>query len=296
MKNIVGAVLMFVGAIFFSTKAIMVKLSYLHEVDAITVLTLRMLFSLPFYVVILILNRKKLLEAKANLTQKDWINVVIMGITGYYIASIFDFVGLQYVTAGLERLIVFIYPTIVVILSAIFLKKKIGRTEYIALALTYFGVFIVFFDKAVVAQNNVWLGSALIFVSAFTYAVYLIGTGQLTPKFGSVNFTALSMLVSTLVIFIHFLVVSKVNTLFVKKEVLWLCVNMAIFSTVIPSFMIAEGIRLLGSGKASIVASVGPVSTIVLAYYFLNESFGLIQFIGTILVLTGVLFVSLKKN
>lgn len=296
MKNIVGAALIFIGAVCFSAKAVMVKLSYLHEVDAITVLTLRMLFALPFYLIILFLNRKKLSEVKSTITNKDWINVAIMGIVGYYLASIFDFKGLEYVTAGLERLILFIYPTIVVVLSAVFLKKKIGKTAYIALGLTYLGVFVVFFDDAVVTQNNVWLGTACIFGSAVTYAIYLIGTGQLTPKFGSVNFTALSMIVSSVAVFIHYLFVGKVEHLFANKEVLVLTLNMAIFSTVIPSFLIAEGIRRIGSGKASIVASVGPISTIVLAYFFLNEQFGLIQFAGTVLVLAGVIIVSVKKE
>jgi drug/metabolite transporter (DMT)-like permease len=296
VKNILGAVLIFVGAVCFSAKAVMVKLSYIHAVDAITVLTLRMLFSLPFYIVVLYLNRKKLEEAKTTLTKKDWINVVVMGVVGYYLASIFDFVGLEYVTAGLERLILFVYPTLVVVLSAIFLKKKIGKTEYIALGLTYFGVFIVFFDDAVVTQKNVWLGTLLIFGSALTYAIYLIGTGQLTPKLGSVNYTALSMIVSTVVVFLHYFIVADVKNLFANKEVLWLTLNMAVFSTVIPSFLIAEGIRLMGSGRASIVASVGPVSTIILAYFFLDESFGWIQFAGTVLVLAGVLTVSIKKK
>jgi drug/metabolite transporter (DMT)-like permease len=294
MKNIIGAILIIIGAVCFSAKAVMVKLSYLHEVDPITVLALRMLFSIPFYVVILFLNRKKLEESKASLTRRDWINIVLMGVVGYYLASIFDFIGLSYVTAGLERLILFIYPTLVVIISAVFLKKKIGKTEYIALLLTYLGVLIVFFDDAVVSQKNVWLGTAFIFASALTYAIYLIGTGQLTPKLGSVNYTALSMIVSSVAVFIHYLIVGKIENLFANKDVVWLTLNMAVFSTVIPS--LAEGIRLMGSGRASIVASIGPVSTIVLAYYFLNESFGLIQFVGTVLVLAGVLFVSLKKN
>jgi len=295
MKNILGAVLIFVGSVFFSAKAVMVKLSYIHDVDAITILTLRMLFALPFYIVILVWNRKRLLEAKDTITKKDWINVLIMGIVGYYLASIFDFKGLEYVTAGLERLILFIYPTLVVILSALFLKRKIGKIEYFALGLTYLGVFIVFFDDAVVSQTNVWLGSLFIFGSALTYAFYLIGTGELTPKFGSVNYTAISMIISSVVVFLHYLLFADATKLFANKEVLWLALYMAVFSTVIPSFLIAEGIRIIGSSRASIVASVGPVSTIVLAYFFLNESFGLIQFFGTILVLVGVITVSIKK-
>jgi len=296
MKNILGALLVFIGAVCFSAKAVMVKLTYTHAVDAITVLTLRMLFSLPFYIVILFWNRRKLMESRAMLTNKDWINLVIMGVVGYYLASIFDFIGLEYVTAGLERLILFIYPTIVVILSALFLKKKIGKTEYIALGLTYFGVLVVFLDDAVVVQKNVVLGSLFIFGSALTYAFYLVGTGQLTPKLGSVNYTALSMIISSLAVFIHYLCVGgKIPKLFENKDVLILTVNMAVFSTVIPSFLITEGIRLMGSGRASIVASIGPVSTILLAYIFLGESFGWIQFAGTVLVLSGVLIVSFRK-
>ncbi|HSZ25912.1 MAG TPA: DMT family transporter [Cytophagaceae bacterium] len=296
MKNIVGAMLMFVGAVFFSAKAVMVKLTYQYEVDAITVLTLRMLFSIPFYIGILFLNRNKLKEANAILSKNDWINVVVMGVLGYYLASIFDFIGLEYISAGLERLILFTYPTLVVVLSAFFLKKKIGKIEYIALGLTYIGIVVVFFDNTIISQKNIGLGTVFVFGSALTYAFYLIGTGQLTPKLGSVNYTALSMIVSALAVFIHYVAVANIGDLFSNIEVIKLTLIMAIFSTVLPSFMIAEGIRLMGSGRASIVASVGPVSTIVLAYFFLNESFSLIQLAGTVLVLVGVLTVSVKKS
>jgi len=273
----------------------MVKLSFLEGVDSITVLTLRMLFSLPFYLAVIIINAKELKKTKETLSTKDWGTLVFMGVVGYYLASIFDFEGLTYVTAGLERLILFVYPTLVVLLSALFLKKIISKTAYIALGLTYLGVFIVFIDDAVVSQPNVWLGSLFIFGSALTYAIYLIGTGQLTPKFGSINYTALSMIISTIAVFIHYAVVADVGLLFSNSQVLLLCLLMAVFSTVIPSFLISEGIRIIGSSRASIVASVGPVSTIVLAYFFLGESLGGIQLIGTLVVLTGVLIVSLKK-
>jgi drug/metabolite transporter (DMT)-like permease len=296
MKNLWGALLVFVGAVCFSAKAIMVKLSYLHQVDAITVLALRMLFALPFYMIILFFNRKDFNKVRKNISTKDWGLVALMGFVGYYLSSIFDFVGLEYVTAGLERLILFIYPTMVVILSAVFLKKKMGKVEYTALGLTYLGVFVVFFDDAIVSQQNLWLGVAFIFASALTYALYLIGTGELTPKIGTVNYTAISMILSGLAVFIHFLVSHDLRHLFANQEVVVLAFNMAIFSTVIPSFMIAEGIRLMGAGRASIVASIGPVSTILLAYLFLNEPFGWIQAIGTVLVLAGVILVSVKKK
>ncbi len=263
MNNLIGAFLVLIGAICFSAKAVLVKLTYLHDVDTITILTLRMLFALPFYLVILFLNRKRLKSASVLMTKRDWINVIVMGVIGYYLASIFDFIGLKYITAGLERLILFVYPTLVVILSAVFLKKKIGFTEYLALALTYLGIAVVFLDGAIVTQNNLWLGSSYIFAGALAYAFYLVGTGEISPKLGSINYTALSMLVSTFAVFIHYLLVQKTFNIFTDVKVLWLTFYMGIFATVIPTFLIAEGIRRIGAGRASIIASIGPISTII---------------------------------
>ncbi len=296
MKNLKGAILVFIGAIGFSSKAVLVKLSYLGSVDAITILTLRMLFALPIYLFVLYLNRRRLKIVSGSLASKDWFNILIMGFVGYYLASIFDFIGLQYITASLERLILFIYPTLVVVLSAIFLKKKISSIECLSLGLTYIGIIIVFFENSIATQANIWIGTFFVFSAALAYAFYQIGSGELIPKFGSINFTALAMVISSVAVFIHFLCFKNISSLFVSSDILWLAFYMAIIATVIPTFFIAEGVRILGAGQASIVASVGPISTIILAYIFLGESFGLLQLLGTILVLSGVLVVTLKKN
>ena len=292
-KNIVGASLVFIGAILFSAKAVMVKISYGYHVDAITILMLRMVFSLPFYLVIFYFNKHKIKEA--NLTRKDWITIFAMGIIGYYMASIFDFIGLQYVTAGVERLILFIYPTLVVIISAIFLGKKISAKSYIALALTYAGIAFVFMNDLSFEQKGIWFGVMCIFGSALTYAIYLIGSGELIPKLGVVCFTSLSMMISSVTVIIHYMISKDISQLDLSKEVVYLGISMAVFSTVIPSFLISAGIGFLGSSRASIVASVGPVSTIVLAYFFLDENFSFTQLAGTILVLFGVFMVSTSK-
>lgn len=295
MSAFKGFMLALVGALLFSTKAIFVKLCYRYNVDYTTLLVLRMFISLPVYVVILLLPRYRTITN--GISKKEWFQIIAMGILGYYLASAFDFAGLQYVTAGVERLIVFIYPTLVVVLSALFLKKKFGRIEIFSLLLTYGGIALVFisgdFDSK---MDNFWLGSLLVFGSALTYAMYLIGSGEIIPKLGAITYTGVSMIVSTIVIGVHFLITNEIQDLILPAPVYGYSILMAILSTVLPSFMIAEGIRLLGSGKASIVASVGPVSTILLAWYFLDEDVSSVQIIGTALVVSGVVLVGKAKK
>lgn len=294
MSRFTGFIFVFLGAILFSTKAILVKLVYKHDVDYATLLVLRMFFALPFYIAILSLPQYR--KVTSEIKGKQWYQVIFMGIAGYYLASIFDFAGLKFVTAGMERLILFIYPTLVVLISAIFLKKKIGQIEIVSLLLAYGGIALVVLTDDMGAQKNLWLGTILIFGSALTYAIYLIGSGELIPKLGTVTYTAISMIVSTIVIGIHFLITNKISDLVLPSEVYILSVLMAIFSTVLPSFLISEGIRRVGSAKSSIVGSIGPVSTIILAWIFLGEDISGIQIMGTILVLGGVLLVSTTKK
>jgi drug/metabolite transporter (DMT)-like permease len=289
-----GSALAFMGAICFSAKAVMVKMAYVYKVDALSLLSLRMLFSVPFFLIIAIYSNKK--NPGANLTKKDWLMVVLLGITGYYLASLFDFVGLQYINAGLERLILFIYPTLVVILSAIFFKKKIGKKEYFALLLTYAGILIVFMNDLNFSQKNILLGIVLIFGSALTYAVYLMGSGELIPKLGSMRYTSYAMIISTMAVLLHFEFANDNSLWHFSYQVYWLSLVMAIFSTVIPGLLLSEGIRMIGSGKASIIGSIGPVSTIMLAYIFLDEKITFYQILGTVLVLAGVLTVSSNKK
>ncbi len=293
LKNFKGALFVFLGAICFSIKAILIKLAYGYAIDAVTLLTLRMAFSLPFFLAVPFLYRKK--ESHEPASKKDWIFIILLGILGYYVASIFDFWGLQYVTASLERLILFIYPTIVVLLSAVFFKKAVTKTILIALLLTYLGIFIIFSDTTLKVQHNIVLGSAFIFVSAFTYAAYLVGSGKLIPKIGSVLFNTYAMIVSCIAVIIHFAIAQPSNLFQLSAEMYGYGFAIAIISTVIPTFLIAEGINLIGSSKASIIASIGPVITILLGYLLLGEPVTMMELVGASFVMCGVLFISYGK-
>lgn len=291
----IGAISVFIGAIAFSGKAIMVKLVYQHEVDYITLLALRMGFSLPFFLIIAFFSKPVI--AGSEFRPKDFFGLFFLGLIGYYLSSIFDFAGLQYVTASLERLILFIYPTLVVIMSAIFLKKKITPIIYLALALTYVGIFIVFYPELQLMPSNLLSGSILIFLAAFTYALYLMGSGSLIPKFGVILYTCYVMSIASIAVLIHFLISTDLHSLHLDNDVYFYGAAMAIFCTVLPSFLISYGIKLIGAGKAAIIGSVGPVSTLIMAYVFLGERITFVQLMGTTFVLAGVIIVgSLGKK
>ena len=294
-KSLIGALLVFTGAVLFSSKAVIVKLAYRHEVDPVSLLALRMLFSLPFFLLIGFFSGRK--ENQVSLKRKEWVNLLLLGIVGYYLASLFDFQGLQHITAGLERLILFVYPTMVVLITAVVHRKPINRNKLIALGLTYIGIFIAFaFDVNLQGQKNIVVGALLIFASAFTYALYLFGSGSMIPKVGTIRFTSYAMSISSVVVIAHAFYVNGLAIWDFSSEVYLLSLLMAFMATVIPSFLISGGIKMVGSDNASIIASVGPVSTIILAWLFLNETISMSQVCGTAFVLAGVLMISLKKN
>lgn len=296
-KELIAAALVFLGAIFFSGKAVLVKLAYRYDIDSISLLTLRMIFSLPVFLVTAWFSKNTKKSIAQPLTVKDWLYLLFLGIAGYYLASLFDFMGLHYITASMERLILFVYPTLVLVLSAIFLGKKINRVQYAALALTYVGIVLAFAEGlSISGDKNFIHGSVLIFLSALTYAIYLIGSGNMLPRLGTMRYTSLTMCAACVTIIIHHAIVYQLDLFHFPAPVYWLALAMAIFSTVLPSFLMSEGIRVIGSGNASIIGSIGPVSTIILAYIFLGERLGWLQWIGTALVIAGVLFITILKN
>ena len=283
-----------VVAFLISTIAIMVKLAYRHPVDPVSLLALRMLFALPIYLSVAWFSKSK---GNSPVRSKDYVYISLFGVMGYYVASLCDFLGLQYVTAGLERLILFIYPTLVVLISALFLSRPINKKQWLALGLTYGGILITFVDPYTMADNkNVWLGSSLIFVAALAYAVYLVGSGSMLPRIGTLRYTSLAMSAACIAVLVHHGIAAGWQLFHFTAPVYWLALMMAILATVLPSFLIMEGIRVVGSSNGSIIGSVGPISTIVLAYIFLDERFGYLQWIGTLLVIGGVLIISLDKH
>jgi len=288
-----GIILGVLGVVLFSSKAVMVKLAYNYNVDAITMLLLRMLFSFPFYVVIAYLYRNE--NQGVEITKKDYSWVIFFGLVGYYLASYFDFVGLTYIKASLERIILFVYPTIVILLNRLFFKQPITKIQALAIFLSYLGIVIAFSGEVDVSGNNMYLGGFFILLSAITYASYLVGSGWLIPKFGVVKFTAYAMLVSCVCFFIHFSFISETNLFILPWQIYTYGFLIAVFATVIPSFLVSASIKIISSSNFAIVAGIGPISTIVLASFFLNETLTLVQFFGALLVIVGIVITSLKK-
>jgi drug/metabolite transporter (DMT)-like permease len=291
----IGAALVVLGSVLFAGKAVLVRYNYIHfRVDTVSLLMLRMLFSAPFYVVILYFQNRKSAEIP-KLRGKEWLWMAAISLVGYYLASFFDFWGLAYITASIERLVLFIYPTLVVVISAIFFKKPIHKIQYISLIISYLGVVISFVpDIQMGMQKDLIIGVTLIFLSSFTYALYLIGSGEMIPKVGALRFTCYAMLISTMMILVHYLITIGGGLFSYQSGVYVLSVLMAVFTTVIPSFMISEGIRRIGSGNASIIGSIGPIATIIMANIFLGEIITAWQIVGTFVVLGGVLMISWK--
>lgn len=280
------------GVVLFSSKAVMVKLTYRYNVDTLDLLLFRMLFSLPFYIFILFLIRQK--SANTTIETKDFAWLFLFGFVGYYLASYFDFLGLNYIKAGLERIILFVYPTIVVFLSWLIFRQKITRVQFVAILITYVGVLITFWDELDISGNEVLLGGFLVLLSAITYASYLVGSGWLIPKFGVLRFTCYAMIVSTICIVMHYLVSGDWGFLDYPWPVYAYGLAMAIFATLIPSFLVSAAIERLGASNFSILGSLGPISTILLAFVFLDEKLTYWQLVGMLVVIFGVTYLSIQ--
>lgn len=292
--RLAGVALVVFSAIAFSAKAVIIKLAYRHGVDAVTLLALRMAMSAPFFVAIAWWASRG--EGAAPLAPADWRAVVFLGIVGYYLASLFDFLGLQYITAALERLVLFLYPTFVVLISAAFYGRSITGRDLAALALSYTGIALVFANDLATRQENVLLGAFWVALSAICYAVYLIGNGRMVRKMGSVLFASLASVVSCVAVLAHFFVVREAPLLWTQPlPVYGLTFLMAIASTVLPVIAMSMGIRLIGSSHASMLGTVGPVATIFLGFAFLDEPITAIQLAGAALVMTGVAAISLAR-
>jgi drug/metabolite transporter (DMT)-like permease len=287
----IGIACTLIGAIGFSGKTVIVKLAYRYGVDTMTLLALRMLFALPFF-----LAMAWWAGMPSVLSRRDWLIVTGLGFIGYYLGSYLDLAGLQYISAGLGRLILYLYPTLVLAFSAFFLKTRIGRRELVSLALSYGGIVIVFGTE----MNHggelsaVALGGLLVFGSAVTYAAYLVAGASLVRRLGSMRFTAYASIVASCFVLGTFLATRGPAALAVPHEVYTLTLVLSVFSTVLPLWFMAEGLKRIGANRASLVACIGPVATIALAWMFLGEPVTAVQSGGAALVLAGVMIISLK--
>ena len=292
-----GPLLAVLGVLGFSFKAILIKLAYAWApVDAVSLLTLRMLYSAPFFVVIAWWAGHA--SRARRIASHDWRLLIGLGFIGYYLASLLDFLGLQYISASLERLVLFLYPTIVVVLSAFFLAQPVTRRAAIALALSYAGIALaVWHDVRITGDpSSIALGSALVFSSALGYAIYLVAAGGVIARLGSSRFIAWAMLASTAFIVVQFAFTRPLSALRLPWSVHAITLAMAVLCTVLPTWMIAESIRRIGASTASLIGSLGPLFTIGFGALLLGEPVNLLQLIGVALVLAGVILVSRRTG
>ena len=295
---LVGALMVLAAAVTVSSKAIIVKMAYAYPLDASTLIALRMAFSAPFFIAMAL--RVSMSASAPKITGRDAWMIGMLGFIGGYGPMLLDFAGLSYVTAGVERIILYIYPTVVVVMSALLFKHNIGKRVWFALAATYAGVAMaVGHDVLIPHADSVKtiFGVTLVAASAFLYAAYLVASGRLIPRVGSISFTAYTMLAVTVTSGAHYITTEHhVAILNLPTEVYLLSFLMAAIATVLPSILLNAGIHRIGSSRSSLISSAGPVSTILSAYVFLSEGITLLQLAGTAMVLAGVLVISVVEK
>ena len=279
-----GLLLATLGAIAFSGKAIIVKLAYRHGVDAVTLITYRMLFALPLFLALAWWAGR----GKATLTQRDWIVVLGLGFTGYYLASFLDFAGLAYISASFERLILYLNPTLVLALGLVLFKRKVTSRQLIALAVSYCGVLLVFGHEVTLLGPNAALGAVLVFASAVSYAIYLVYSGEEVKRLGALRLTGLATTVACVLCIVQFLILRPLGALAVAPEVIWLSVLNATLCTFAPVLMVMMAIERIGATLAAQTGMIGPLSTILMGVVILGEPFTVWIAAGTVLVLAGI--------
>ena len=275
----------------------MIKLAYQWQPpDPITLLTLRMLYSAPFFLVMAWWAARA--AAAPVMHRADWVRLAWLGFIGYYVASLLDFLGLQYITASLGRLVMFLYPTIVVMLAWFLYRTPVTRRHVAALATSYVGIaFVFWYDLRISGDVTATLiGGSLVFASAALYALYLVQAGNIIARVGSMRFIAWAMLGSTFFVLIHFLLARPLAALDVPVSIHGLALAMAVFSTVLPTWLIAEALRRIGANNVSLIGSLGPVFTIVLGASMLGEAIHALQLAGAAFVVVGVLLVTIKAK
>jgi len=286
-----GLALATAGSIAFSGKAIIVKLAYRHGVDAVTLIMYRMLFALPLFLGLAWWAGR----GKPALTGRDWRVVLGLGFSGYYLASFLDFAGLAYVTAGFERLVLYLNPTIVLLLGRVLFRRRVAPRQLAALAVSYAGVLLVFGHELDLAGRNVALGAALVFGSAVAYACYLVFSGEEVKRLGSLRLTGLATTVACVLCLLQFLMVRPLAAARVDSAVLWLSVLNAVACTFAPVLMVMMAIERVGATIAAQTGMVGPLSTILMGVVILGEPFTPWIAAGTFCVLAGIWLLARAK-
>ncbi len=279
-----GLLLAMFGAIAFSGKAIIVKLAYRYGVDAVTLIMYRMLFALPIFAAMAWWASR----GKPALTRRDWLGLLWLGITGYYLASFLDFAGLQYVTASLERLILYLNPTLVLLLGWLMYGRRITKAQILGMAISYCGVVLVFGHEIHLLGRDAAWGALLVLLSAISYALYLVYSGEMVRRLGSLRLVGLATSVACLCCIAQFVLLRPLSAAVVAPEVIWLSVLNATLCTAVPVLMVMMAIERIGAGLAAQTGMVGPMSTILMGVLILGEPFTAWVAAGTALVIAGI--------
>ena len=283
-----GLLLAAAGSIAFSGKAIIVKLAYRHGVDAVSLLMLRMLFALPMFMLMAWWAGR----GKAPLTRTDWLGVIGLGFCGYYLSSFLDFLGLAYISASLERLILYLNPTLVLVLGWFLFKKRISRRQGVAMAISYSGVLLVFGHELNLQGPDAVLGAVLVFLSAISYAIYLIYSGELVKRLGALRLAGWATSVACAFCLLQYALLKPLAWAHTPEPVLWLSLLNAVVCTALPVLLVMMAIERIGPGLTSQTGMIGPMSTLLMGVWILGEPFNAWIIVGTILVLSGVFWVT----
>lgn len=273
------------GAVMFSAKGLFIKFAYEYQVDTVTLLAIRMGIAVPVYLMIGFYSER---FYQQRISYRQLMAISVFGLIGYYIASYLDMAGLHYISVSLERVVLYLYPTFVLILSAIVLKQRVSRREVISLLFAYAGIVFIFSENISGDMGNIPLGGVLVALSAFAFAVFMLGSDRHIKLAGPVRFTAYAMSAAGFAVFIHYLLSGRVGILQQPQQVYYWAAVLAIISTIIPSFLMAHGLNVLGAKKVSMLGVVGPVSTLLLGVIFLGERLSLIQVFGVMIVILSV--------
>jgi len=279
-----GMALASAGAIAFSGKAIIVKLSYRYGVDAVTVIMYRMLFALPLFLALSWWSGR----GKPRLARRDWLTLIGLGFMGYYLASFLDFAGLQYITANLERLILYLNPTVVLLVGLVLFHTPVTRAQWMALGVSYVGVLLVFGHDIAIGGDNVVLGGLLVFGSAVTYALYLVFSGEAIKRIGALRIVGIATSIACVFCIAQFFVLRSVSAMAVAPQVIWLAVLNATACTFLPVLMVMLAVERVGAGVTAQVGMIGPLSTIAMSILLLGEPFTVWMAAGTVLVCAGI--------
>lgn len=293
--TVIGILCVFIGTFCFASKGIFIKLAYQSGISAAPLLLLRMLFALPFYAATALWLRTQNL---APLQKGDGWKITGLGLLSYYVSSLLDFMGLEYISAGLERIILYVYPTLVLLMLAFWKKEKINRQTQLALAIAYCGMLLVFVqDLRLTSDWDLTLfGAGLVMLSTISFALFVVLAGDMIGKVGPSRFTAYAMLSACAGVITHGITLSDLAELQQPNQVYVLALLLAFFCTVIPSFLMNKGISLIGSGKTAVLGSIGPVITLFLGALILHEHITLVQLLGAGLVIGGVGLATANKK